>query len=68
MLLMSEGCGCDAGKRASGENSSTSVRTVSTEEPMVSAHCRITLQRSRVRRRAAFQVAANALGRQARSA
>ncbi len=42
MLLMSEGCGLAAGKRARVENSSTSLRTVSTEELMVMAHCRIT--------------------------
>ena len=43
MALMSEGCGFDAGKRASVENSSTSVRTVSTDELMVTAHWRMTL-------------------------
>src|ERR1035441_6439138 len=43
MLLMWEDWGFEAGKRARAENSSTRVRTVSTEEPMVSEHCRITL-------------------------
>ncbi len=42
MLLMSVGSGRDAGKRASSENSSTRVRTVSTDEPMVSEQLRIT--------------------------
>ena len=40
--LMSAGCGFDAGKRASVENSSTSRRTVSTAPAMVWAQARMT--------------------------
>ena len=37
MELMFAGAGCAVGKRAKVENSSTSVRNVSTAPPMVSA-------------------------------
>ena len=67
MELMLAGLGCEAGKRARVENSSTSVRTVSTEEAMVSAQWRITssdaasgrVPRSRWRR---MRSADNAIG------
>ena len=44
MLVDVGGLRLGGGKRASVENSSTSLRTVSTDEPIVSAQCRITFR------------------------
>ena len=59
-LFRLAGCGRDAGKRASTENSSTRLRTVWTALLMVSAHVRMTSSGSRIGRRAARQMAMNA--------